>query len=517
MAWLAGWAKRIKLTIDAGDIDADLANFPVLVYISASSGINGEDISCVFDELTSDANRLKIAVTTDDGLTECKVEIEKWVDSAETAWLWVKVPSIDDAVNTDLYLYYDHTHADNTTNVGDIESVPAEAVWESNFRAVYHMRDKTTSSVAESTTNNLTGTKSAANQPIEDTGKIDKGQKYAALNTDINHADDALLDFTNSFSIEFWMKVDNTHTAQIQALVYKYYNLKGYQVRICRTDEGAGVVGHIRFYAIANSTTPLNVDSNTRVDDNTWRHIVCTRSADGKIRVYVNGVIDSAVVTLGSAGDQSNAVAFWMMNDDNFDWDYYGAIDEVRLSQIERPAEYIKADYETGRDHLLDWGTEETPAVDHYVTVIEIIGCLDTKSRTKTIHRTITEKLGLKDTRSRTKTINRIVTELLGLKDVRWLPSLPPIPPVFKAVYGKIKKKLYDVFLGLIEQPAIDNPRVQCDIIVNLTETRRITAKLKRFLTELNTEFFAETVSTLQLENNEELDKLKKLRDKIEE
>lgn len=142
MGWLSGWGrKRVKLTIDADDIDADLTDFPILVYISASSGINAEDMSCVFDELISDANRKKIAVTTGDGVTECKVEIEKWDDANEKAWLWVKVPTIDDANNTDLYLYYDRNHADNDANVGDPESTPAMAVWDTNFLLVQHMED----------------------------------------------------------------------------------------------------------------------------------------------------------------------------------------------------------------------------------------------------------------------------------------------------------------------------------------------------------------------------------------
>jgi len=91
MAWLGSWAKRIKLTISNTNVDSDLSNFPILVYLSASSGIGDVDVSCVFDELASDDNRLKIAVTTDDETTECYVEIERWDDANEVAWLWIKV------------------------------------------------------------------------------------------------------------------------------------------------------------------------------------------------------------------------------------------------------------------------------------------------------------------------------------------------------------------------------------------------------------------------------------------
>ena len=96
------WANRLKLTIDSSKIDtADLTDFPVMVHLSAASGIGDADVSAVFDELASDANRKKIAVTTSDGTTQCYVEIEKWDDANEVAWLHVKVPTVAYDADTD--------------------------------------------------------------------------------------------------------------------------------------------------------------------------------------------------------------------------------------------------------------------------------------------------------------------------------------------------------------------------------------------------------------------------------
>ena len=140
--WLAGgWDQRVKFTVDSGDIDGALADFPVLLYISAFSGIGGDDISFVFDELTADANRKKIAVTTSDGETECYVEIEKWVDADEEAWLWVKAPAIASGIDTDFYFYFDVDHADNDAYVGDTNDVVAENVWDASFIDVDHLAD----------------------------------------------------------------------------------------------------------------------------------------------------------------------------------------------------------------------------------------------------------------------------------------------------------------------------------------------------------------------------------------
>ena len=91
---LVGFDKQIPITIDPSKINETLSNFPILIHLSTASGTGDVDVSAIFDELTDDANRKKIAVTTDDGTTECYVEIERWDDANEEAWLWASIPSI---------------------------------------------------------------------------------------------------------------------------------------------------------------------------------------------------------------------------------------------------------------------------------------------------------------------------------------------------------------------------------------------------------------------------------------
>lgn len=209
----------------------------------------------------------------------------------------------------------------------------------------------------------------------------------------------------------------------------------------------------------------------------------------------------------------------------------YAGIFGERNGRIIYAKEFYVRKYVTTEPAHSTWGTEENAAVDHYITVTEYIGgldsysrnksyfrtvtellgvldtktrvksyyrtiteaigALDTKSRTKTIYRAVTEPLGLKDSKTRSKTINRIVTELLGLKDIvtkvawHWsLPPIPPVPPVITAAVGKIKQILLDKFLGWLEQPAEDNPRVQCDVEVSWTQTNRVASSIKNFFTE---------------------------------
>jgi len=69
--WLSGWDKRVKITIDHNDVSSDLTDFPVLIYLGDASGKNNEDVTFVFNELASDGDRKKIAVTTSDNTTQC--------------------------------------------------------------------------------------------------------------------------------------------------------------------------------------------------------------------------------------------------------------------------------------------------------------------------------------------------------------------------------------------------------------------------------------------------------------
>jgi len=164
--WLSGWQNRIKITIDKDKIENSLTDFPLPLHLSASCGIDSQDISAIFDDLGSDANRKKIAFTISDGTTETYAEIEKWVDADEEAYIHVLVPSISSTEDTVIYMYYDVGHANNDSYIGDTDEVVAENVWDSNFHGVYHLNQDPNgdpaNGIKDSTSNNRHGTPSGS-------------------------------------------------------------------------------------------------------------------------------------------------------------------------------------------------------------------------------------------------------------------------------------------------------------------------------------------------------------------
>jgi len=75
--WLQGWSRRLKMTVDQSAVDDYVVNFPVSVYISNASGKNVKDLSAVLSYMVGNANRKKIAITTNDGTTQCYVEVRQ--------------------------------------------------------------------------------------------------------------------------------------------------------------------------------------------------------------------------------------------------------------------------------------------------------------------------------------------------------------------------------------------------------------------------------------------------------
>lgn len=356
--WLSGWDQRIKLTIDNGDIDDTLTNFPVLVHLSTSSGITGVDVSAVFDEVG--ANSLKIAVTSADGETELYVEVEEWDNGSEEAWLWVKIPTISSTSGTILYLYYDNDHADNTTYVGAPNSAVAENVWDSNFKLVCHMQDDPdTSNVKDSTTNDNDGIKKGAGEPAEANGKIGKCQTFDGTDDFVKILDAATLNLSGSdMTLEIWIKTSNT--GALDCILDK-------------SNLSSGNNGYTIIKTVANKSQLEYYDGSapsptlagtTTITDGLWHYVVIQWKVDNSTRqLSVDLNIDDAVTSQSNDGADSIYDLYFggRAGTNGTDFNYTGSLDEVRITKgVMRTDEWIKASYETQRDHLITFGSEVT-------------------------------------------------------------------------------------------------------------------------------------------------------------
>lgn len=343
MSWLSGYTTRRKITIDYTKIDATLTDFPVLVKLTSSN----------FDFSKANSDGYDIRFTSSDGTTLLKYERERHDSTNKLAEYWVKIPSISSTANTDFFIYFRSLDTDDGADPTN--------VWDSNFKGVWHMKDLTTSTIEDSTSNNNDGTKKAANEPIQVDGKIAKAQSFDGTDDYITAPDSSSLDITGSITLEALVKPDTVsgyRTFIIKGRTSSSVENTNYALRQYTDDlnfyYGYNTLWHV--YAVSNQFSVGN-----------WYYVAVTYTfgTGTSIKVYVNGVQQTGSWTLGTGNDpaQTNDISLkigkiWDASSELFD----GLIDEVRISNVARSAAWIKATYNSLNNSLLTYGAEETNA-----------------------------------------------------------------------------------------------------------------------------------------------------------
>jgi hypothetical protein len=374
---LANWTNKIELTIDHTKIDYPLVDFPVLIHLSESSGIDSTDVSYIFNSMESNNNQKKIAVATSDGLSECNVEIEKWDNNLKQALLWVKLPHVSNLEDTRLYLYYDKNHVDNNTKVGDTRSFPAEAVWSNGFVGVWHLEESGMGILGEykdSTSKHHDG-QGGDGDPLRTPKKVDEGQLFIENSQQyitIPDSDDFSITNTNYLTVSAW----------ISPALLNFTNHDDYDVFLGKSGSGqhewflqmynqnAGERSQWISAYVHNPSGGLGAGdySTGNVGINEWVYItarfVFTSPSSGVIYIYRGPAIRN------STDDESNHLEAYHIHyingmeplrigtgfiEDGSFW--AGRIKEVRVNNAARSDEealsWIKASYYTESDNLL--------------------------------------------------------------------------------------------------------------------------------------------------------------------
>ena len=361
--WLPGWGEnRITVTIDSSKIDDDLTDFPVAIHLNSSAGLGSFDASAVLTEL-ADADRKKIAITGADGITEQYVEIENWDAANNKATLHTKCPSILAAADTVLYLYYDAAHADNTTYVGDTGDAAAQSVWDSSFKATWHLAQDPTGgaeAILDSTTNVKHGT--AVNMESGDLvdGLHAKGLNFDGYNKAVQLP--AILDENFSeVTAELMCKSDAADTTERRPLGY---NEEGGYFRI--SVNAGGVANKILGFgydsgSISNETTGFAVTD--------WHHIVVRIKESDYLDLFVDG---QKIGTSAPFGDFAEVAQLGRhigsarnVTSNVFD----GIISEARINSVKRSDAWLKATYNTLFDTLVTLSLSLEEAEDVNVAV----------------------------------------------------------------------------------------------------------------------------------------------------
>jgi hypothetical protein len=344
------YTTRKKLTVDQTKIDtADLTDFPCLVKLTSTN----------FDFSKSNPDGFDIRFTAADGATLLKYERERHDSANSLAEYWVKIPTVYYDADTDFYIYY---RTDDTVDGADPENV-----WDSNFKAVWTLKDATTSTILDSTANNKDGTKKGANTPIEVDGKIGKGQDFESSNSEYIDVSDPLdLTTGTEATFEAWVNPENLSAEQ-----KLFWHGKGtMQLFISGGD------GLTKMHAGIRTSTPswVGINGGTTMSVGNWYHLAVTWKKNDYLKIYLNGASDASPVSSGNyylydySGTLPTKIGALGNNTSCLD----GILDDLRISNVVRPAQWIKATYNSGNDSLLTYGAEEGGGV--VTSIKDIIG-----------------------------------------------------------------------------------------------------------------------------------------------
>jgi hypothetical protein len=321
---LAGFNYRRAITIDHTKVpNTDQVNFPVLfsgTYSFLASPANGGKVA--------NTNGFDIVLTDSTGTQLLNWEIESYSPTDGTVNFWIKVPSISHTSDTVIFLYY------GNASITTFQGGSTGSVWDSNYRAVYHLNlDPTAFGAKDSTANANDLTASGSWNGSQSVG----GQIGQALS--FNGTDDFLdggttkLAINNPF-IELWMKTSSPWATQglvsrgqlwTSGWIFQY--------------DGAGsyVWGHY----LVDGPAGHGYDYGGYINDSNW-HQVATNYATGG-STYVDG---APANTNGRDTDTMYAQHFVIGATDSGSARFFnGSLDEVRISSSPRSADWIRTEY----------------------------------------------------------------------------------------------------------------------------------------------------------------------------
>ena len=189
------WGYRVKVTVLAAKVDADLTDYPIYVDLS--------NLPAGFHTNVNQTDARDIRVTTSDGATELPREVVVYDSATDTGELHIKYSgTLSSTVDTDIYIYYGNA---DVADYAATDTYGGNNVWESSAKMVQHLEETPQGTVYDSTSNNNNSISNNADPTTS--GQIDGAYDFTSANSDyINCGNDASLNITDAITIEAWVK-----------------------------------------------------------------------------------------------------------------------------------------------------------------------------------------------------------------------------------------------------------------------------------------------------------------------
>ena len=333
------WSNRKKITIDHTKVESTETDFVVLISTTDS------DLSSTAREDAYD-----IIFTSSDGETLLDFERESYTSSTGEINAWVKT-DISSTTDTVLYMYYGNSSATDTSS--------STAVWDSNYRGVWHMNNDPAGAIKDSTSN---GNDMTADSSMDSTdlvtGAIGKALNFDGSDDELTNSSPSGYTAPSSYTMSSW--------------VYYASDPSGYDNIYSHTTSSGNYDPQWTF-----NNTNLTVYDGSAISfgsysggAGSWHRIDFIRDGDASnnLTAYIDGVQfgtteshtdDLLVPTTVYIGASSGDGELWV-----------GYLDEIRYSEIARTPSWLKTEFanQNSPSTFLSIDSEEEETVKVSVT-----------------------------------------------------------------------------------------------------------------------------------------------------
>lgn len=309
-AWRHSGTVVVLTTPDGANLAAGaaVADFPLLVRLHRDF--------FPFAEARPDGADLRVAAA--DG-TPLAFEVEEWDAARGEAAVWVRVPRVTGNARQELKLYWGKADARGASD-------PAAVFNASNgYLGVWHMAGPVRDAVGTRAAKD-TGTEAA--RGVVGPARHFPGRKGV-------FGGDTTADYpvgSSPHSTEAWFRA-----AAPNAVVVGWGNEHAQGKVVVQYRSPPHVQTDCYF-------SDANVVGKTPAPTGEWVHVVHTYEK-GNARLYVNGALDAATATKAAPLALKSPARLWIGGwYDNYT--FVGDLDEVRVSKVARPAEWVRLQYE---------------------------------------------------------------------------------------------------------------------------------------------------------------------------
>jgi hypothetical protein len=320
------WGYRKEITVDHTKVpNTDQSNFPVLINLT-DSDLQAHALSNGYDILFTDST----------GTNKIPYQREQYTGGTGALVAWVKVATLSHTTDTVIYMYYGNAGAADQQDT-------TYAVWDSNFKGVWHLNETGSSPPIYDSTSNGKNSTANSTSPIA-SGKINGAATFNGTNSYVTFNPATMFwDYGTPHTFDFWVYINSFSTDHWPTVVNCVSS--GYPFAIFLSDGGGGYSGYDGInISTAHNTFRTNDVSGQLIG--AWNHIAVTydgvnSSSMASLKVYLNGVLQPLRIAGGWDAYNLNYIGT-----DGYAGDFIdGFLDEPRLSNTVRSADWIQTEY----------------------------------------------------------------------------------------------------------------------------------------------------------------------------